>query len=232
MPYRRKRSRSRRRRYKPRFKRRRRRSKRPVNPVSLQMPKKFFAKLRYSELVRLDATAGTPDTYVFRANDLFDPNLTGTGHQPRAFDELIALYDHFVVYASKCSCVVTPIDPSEPYDVSLVGTDTSSAITSTFTNISNVYEHKNRRMKTFTPSINVKPSYMSLGFSAKKHLGRSKPLADPELKGSNAAGPTEQWYYQVSQIPHLVTENPGPVDVLVTIDYLICFIEYVTPPES
>ena len=37
----------------------------------------------------------------FRANGLYDPNLTGTGHQPRGFDEHAALYDHYTCIGSK-----------------------------------------------------------------------------------------------------------------------------------
>jgi hypothetical protein len=36
---------------------------------------------------------------AWRLNSLFDPNLTGTGHQPYGFDQLAALYQRYLVYA-------------------------------------------------------------------------------------------------------------------------------------
>lgn len=38
---------------------------------------------------------------TYRLNSVFDPYQTGTGHQPRAFDQYAALYENYVVH--KCS---------------------------------------------------------------------------------------------------------------------------------
>lgn len=57
--------------------------------------------LRYHTNVVLSSGAGTVGTYVFRANDCYDPDYTSTGHQPMGFDQLMAFYDHFVVSKSK-----------------------------------------------------------------------------------------------------------------------------------
>lgn len=39
--------------------------------------------------------------YQFRANSVYDPNLTGVGHQPMGHDQLAALYDKYRVYNAK-----------------------------------------------------------------------------------------------------------------------------------
>lgn len=54
--------------------------------------------LKYIEAISLNpGVAGVPATYVFSANGAYDPNITGVGHQPRGFDQLAALYDHYYV---------------------------------------------------------------------------------------------------------------------------------------
>ena len=68
----------------------------PANLGPLPMTQK--AKFNYFNGFNLDVGAvGIPASYVFSANGLYDPNITGIGHQPRGFDQLMALYDHYVV---------------------------------------------------------------------------------------------------------------------------------------
>jgi len=52
--------------------------------------------LRYSETVQRSGLS-TYD-YLWRLNSLFDPNQTGTGHQPKGFDQLAAFYQRYRVY--------------------------------------------------------------------------------------------------------------------------------------
>ena len=39
---------------------------------------------------------------MFRGNSCFDPDYTGTGHQPRYFDQYAAVYQKYKVTASSC----------------------------------------------------------------------------------------------------------------------------------
>lgn len=56
-------------------------------------------KMKYSELV---VYSGLPLVeYLFNLNSLFDPNQTGTGHQPLGFDQIKAMYQKYRVYKCK-----------------------------------------------------------------------------------------------------------------------------------
>lgn len=54
---------------------------------------RYITKMKYSENV---TTAGT-GVYAFRLNSVFDPNLTGVGHQPYGFDTLSTVYNKYRV---------------------------------------------------------------------------------------------------------------------------------------
>lgn len=65
------------------------------------LPATLFAKHRYSEQLILytdNLTNRTGTEVAFRLNSLYDPNFTGTGHQPLGFDQYAALYNYYRVY--------------------------------------------------------------------------------------------------------------------------------------
>jgi hypothetical protein len=96
-------------RYKRRYKKRgrkRRSSARNYNTlVSVNknnpLPNNFVTKLRYHDSVPINAANGTVAGHVFRANSPYDPDYTASGHQPRYFDQIMPLYDHYQVLGSK-----------------------------------------------------------------------------------------------------------------------------------
>jgi len=69
----------------------------PANPISSGLPPTMWARHVYCERYSFTNTSGTTAGYAFRMNDLYDPNLTGTGHQPKLFDQFSALYTNFCV---------------------------------------------------------------------------------------------------------------------------------------
>lgn len=68
-------------------------------------PNKYRCSLSYSELVTVTVTTGHGEQ-LFACNGLFDPNTTGTGHQPLYFDQLMAIYDHYTVINSSCKATI------------------------------------------------------------------------------------------------------------------------------
>lgn len=70
-------------------------------PQGGALPPTLFTKMRYSHQVILYAdnlTGRTGSEYAFRMNSLYDPDFTGTGHQPVGFDQLAAIYKIYRVY--------------------------------------------------------------------------------------------------------------------------------------
>lgn len=69
----------------------------------LGFPTSMVSTLRYTDRIDFAPTGITTLAHTFGANDCYDPNVTGVGHQPRGFDEYTLLYDTFTVTSSKMS---------------------------------------------------------------------------------------------------------------------------------
>lgn len=180
-------------------------------------------KLRYVNSVTLDPpVAGVTANYYFSANGMFDPNITGVGHQPLGFDQYMAMYDHYVVTKSKCT-VYNQNNSSDPICLGIFLNDDTA-------NLHNTVEQINEQPNTKWRYLSADGNGASAGtvtkyFNTAKDLGRKSVLSDPQLKGSAAANPTEQMFYQI----YLGTldpamDHPGTV-VQVIIEYEGYFIE-------
>jgi len=69
-----------------------------ANPMVNKINQKMRCEMTYCEYgVTLNGGAGSAAPYVFAANGLNDPNITGVGHQPMGFDQLMELYNQYTV---------------------------------------------------------------------------------------------------------------------------------------
>jgi len=67
--------------------------------------------------------------YIFRLNSLFDPDLTGAGHQPKGFDQLAALYQRYRVFKARFRVIFAPTTASMPVHCVCVPTNSSTSYT-------------------------------------------------------------------------------------------------------
>lgn len=68
--------------------------------------------LKYCEALNVTTSVPGYAVYSFNLNGLFDPNQTGTGHQPRGYDQLTALYQRYRVYHTKWQVLAQPQNAS------------------------------------------------------------------------------------------------------------------------
>lgn len=74
-------------------------------------PAVAYARLRYSEVVSLNPSAGVPAVNLFRAGSIYDPNQSGAGHQPYGHDTYATIYNHYKVIRS-----VITMQPTQKLD--------------------------------------------------------------------------------------------------------------------
>lgn len=202
------------------------------NPkTNTPLPAQLKTQFRYAETFSMNPSlADVASTYLFSLNGLYDPNYTGIGHQPRGFDQLMALYDHYVVIGTTITLRVANQNSSANQQalVSMILLDGSVARTS----FNDIFEsqgiHKILQINTGGASTEE----MKLDVNPNKFLGRSKPLSDPQLKGDAANNPDEQAYVQVSCINAVPGTDLGSLCFSVVIEYTTVLIEPKLPSQS
>jgi hypothetical protein len=82
--------------------------------ATMPFPPRIRYKLRYAETHTFQTgIAGVCGTeQVMRLNDLYDPNITGTGHQPYGYDQVVGLYNRWRVDRVRVTFLWTTIGGS------------------------------------------------------------------------------------------------------------------------
>lgn len=185
------------------------------------MPVQNVVKQRYNEQVSWTASvAAVP--YFFRANSIFDPNLTGTGHQPMGHDEMVALYNHYVVLGAKLTArwVVTTGTGNGPV---MVGCMVDADNTLPYASFENIIEAKKGTYRSISYQRNQQTT--TCYFSAKKFFD-VKDVKDniQRLGATTGANPGEDANFCLWMQP-LDKSTSNTVTVNVTIDYIVQFSE-------
>lgn len=184
-------------------------------------------QLYYEPALGLTApVSGNVVTYFFTANGMYDPNITGTGHQPLGFDQMMLMYEQCTVINSRievtfniaagltvqCGVALFPdavalTDPKQLVENGLLRFIPLSSGSNTF---------QNQRLRT----------KVSLGCDIARYFGRRgvrNLLDDDNLYTTAAANPVEQVYYgivawQIS--PDGVTTTGVGFDVTISYDVI------------
>lgn len=195
--------------------------------------KSQMATLTYSEQISLDPGVGLVATATYNAGGMWDPRIAIGGNQPRGFDEWMSFYEHFVVVGSKIKVTfqTTGLQPSDGNGI--VGILLKANPTAVVNNIPQLIELGSSNHKPVGPVGGYNSTAMvTKTYSAKKFLGRTNVLSDPQLKGSVAADPTESAYYEIVVGPSNNGDNLGAVRALIEIEYIAVFIEPKPLPQS
>lgn len=185
------------------------------------LPQKYTTKMVYSDNIVINAPSAFAADYVFSCNGMYDPNLTGIGHQPRGFDQLMLMYDHYVVIGAK---IVVRFDNSQNTKPVMAGIMVLDRATPN-TTILDWQETATCKKQFIQGSGGTSTGVITYSINPNKFLGRSKPLADPTLKGTTAANPTESCAFHVGVWAADASTDLSAVDAVVQIEYMCVLIE-------
>lgn len=200
-------------------------------PLSLDhklLRKTQQAVLRYHEDFSLNPTiGGAPQTYVFRANGVYDPNFTGTGHQPRGFDQLMTMYQFFRVDECQVELWFEPSDGAGVIaSLSLSGSADSAGSPPSR---NKMLEERVANFKSCGGISSDGPGYITLRCKPWEFMGLKKTSA--EYRGSTLVDPPEQSYINVRACPIDLTDS-GEIKCVVRITYHCTLTEPIMPTAS
>lgn len=178
----------------------------------------------YSEASIDQTHATTAQNYFFSANGIYDPNITGTGHQPMGFDTMIAYYEQATVVRSTITVQAYNNSSTVPARVWLSLAPDTTAITDT----TEITENGLLRHVDLNTTGENKVGVISLGCDIAKYFGRQRGrgiLNDVNLYNTAAANPTEQVYFNITSSGIMATSGTYNITFQAIISYDVVFWE-------
>jgi hypothetical protein len=186
-------------------------------------PDRSIQKLKYVDMIQLDATtAVVPAVWNFSCNGLWDPNQTGTGHQPMGFDQYATLYNHYHVMESYIKVIFMAPDDvgSGAKHAAIIGIMRNN-------DASDSRSTKDRLEESSTVYDVIHgdgpgTKQLTLGYKEKAIFPVDKR---GDTHGAINANPQEQTSFQVFCAAITTGNDPSPIKAVVEINYLCEFYE-------
>jgi hypothetical protein len=199
-------------------------------PRSTPMSRRVRTTLTYFEkrIGCNPGVAGIAADQVFSLNSLFDPYVTGVGHQPAGFDEMMNLFRYYVVVGARAHITFQNTDSTnEALVVSSVST-TSTPLTE----LQNVVENGRCNYQLLSKAGDSRSiTDMRLAVSIPAEMGPKDPIDNPDLWGTSSASPISQLFLHCTAQPNS-TADSGIVGLTVVIQYDVVFFEPNTVASS
>lgn len=191
-------------------------------------PNNKLVKMRYVDELRISTGAGSSlsKSAPFVANGLFDPYYPLGGHQPKGFDQWMAIYSHYNVIGAKITVKLASSGSNNvAWGVCRTPSPSQMANRSLTYILENRYQ-KNVRYLSWNNNTNVTMNNRGLtaSYSQKKVFGKNSAQKE-NLTGSIEANPTEGQYFEIWVAPVQGDTNIKTLDFVVTIDYIALFTE-------
>jgi len=163
------------------------------------LPDRLRIKLPYVENIVNYAAAATPIEYTFNANDLYDPNRSGVGHQPMIFDQIAAFYDRY--YVSACSFRADLISGSSGIYtgsgvIMVIPNNSITALTATLTPTI-IMEQEKLRKKYFSNNGGSKDRVTLTHYQTTKRMPVAPGRYSYDASAAVGAQPVDGWYWHV-----------------------------------
>lgn len=190
-----------------------------VHPTGTRLgfPSEKSVTLPYAANLTVTAASGLMETYQYRLNSCFDPDLTSTGHQPLAFDQWSLFYNHYVV--TDCRWTIELVPQSGNCMVAFYVSDDATIPTSSVTELLELGAQGG--MGTIYEPVTLSGSVDVAGFLNRP---RRALMLDSDLRAFTNANPLDVVFGNIA-VQKLSGTNSLICEVLLTLEFDVCFGE-------
>lgn len=184
------------------------------------LPRAVFTKITYSERVQLSYTSPTVANYMYRLNNITDPNYTGLGGQPYMRDQLVALYSRYVVTGAKVKLYAATKTADIDSMVTMRATNSTAGAAD--------FELEIERGAWKCVVSNESPKVCKTYYAINKMWGvtRNQVLTDDVFSASTSGGPSRESYLQLA-MQSMDASTSSVVDCMIQITYYVKFYERI-----
>lgn len=193
------------------------------------LPNRFRISLPYGTFRSLNTSLGAIGSQIFRINGIYDPDYTGVGHQPRGYDQIKEMYDHWTVIGFRAQLMFENQVLGVPHIVGAYVSDSTSPLTT----VDDILEYGNVVYKkcegpgdggstVTTVNVRVNPN---------KFMSISNPLDEDDIRGDPTNDPLRQLYLHCFAYSMSGSEG-GTVRLQSKLEYVAVFTSPKLPTLS
>lgn len=181
-------------------------------------PNSILTKLRYCDVYNVTSTIGARSINVYAANGIFDPDISGVGHQPLYRDNWVNIYDQYVVIGSKITVTFSPTSATVPMICGIAGNDDTTVQTSVI-----ALQEINNASSLLMGTAGSQPVTLSSTFEPLEMFGVDAK-ADGASQTNVGSNPTELWCWGIWTATADGTSTAS-ASIKIEIEYTVKFAE-------
>lgn len=193
-----------------------------LSSLRVGFPKNKTVMMRYCSLATYSTASGGVINQYWSANNLYDPDFTGTGHQPLGYDQWTQFYNHNIVKKAKITVTVTGQDSSET-GAGVIALYLSDDATST-TTLENLIEQGKCNYKLINGFMAIGTKTVRATYDPKKFFNITDIKDNKDRLGATfgvaPSAPFDPALFRVAYQDVTATSGKD-VTMLVTIDYIV-----------
>lgn len=183
-------------------------------------PDRVTVALKYVQIQAMSTSSTGYNNFFFRLNSVYDPNYTGGGHQPTAFDNWAAFYVYYRVMRTKAK--VTICDGPTGVGNSAAFAIRPTISTATQSTLQQVSEDARAQCKGYNP--NGPPQSLEGEYDIRSLFGVTKDLYGQEpFSATVTTNPSKEFYLGI------YVENMnglgGTFQLIVELEYIVEFYQ-------
>lgn len=193
------------------------------NP-KLPFPGKMTVSLQYFDDVNVNAGVAVPATYVMSANGMFDPNISGVGHQPRGFDQYMGLYERYTVNSCTIRVIGAQNDQSANNSIGFLAVVPCNSNPFSVGQLNDIFEAVDCKYSVFSlnSAIGGLPEVTNY-VNIKQYLGKKDLLDDDACSGDATQNPADQVYFHIFYGSTSTVSDPANCQIMISLTYNVTF---------